>query len=744
MAFKKHRIPKHLIIHDNYDPPKSHGLNWFFLALIILAISMFISTAVQAKIQADIHNERASNHSTQAGMVFLENSHGERFQSLHLDSHAEVDINGPIASVNLVQDFKNDTDEWLDAVYVFPLPENAAVNHMEMQIDDRRIVGKIKEKKEAKKIYQEAKKAGKKAALTEQQRPNLFTQKVANIAPHQTIRISIRYTQLLNMQKNNFEWRLPTTITPRYIPGKKLNQQSHQEHGTQDDDLQYNEQTSQEEYLTEHQAANSLSISLNQFGWGFPTDQVTDAHHITPYMVTANNGEIINPISISIRLNSGLPLASIDSPYHDLTIKKEQNIHTIHLANHKESMDRDFVLSWQAVASAVPSAGFFSEKVNDEHYGLIMLLPPSNNTHITNLPREMIFVIDTSGSMQGTSINEAKASLKMALARLNSQDKFNIIEFNSYHSSLYATTRWATPENITQATQWVNRLTADGGTEMLPALKTTLSQLNQDSELLQQIVFITDGSIGNERALFSTIHHKLHNARLFTVGIGSAPNSFFMRKAAEFGRGTFTHIGKLEEVEEKMENLFLKLESAVATNIQITWPNDVEFYPNHIPDLYHGEPLVIAAKVEDLSGELIITGHTENQFWSESIQMNEARNDNGIASVWARQKIESLEDKKISEGQSEMLKQAIIDVALKHNLMSSHTSFVAVEEKVSRPQHIDPKLKLIPNAVAFGQKPQQGTIVLPKTATNAELGAWLGSFFFILFMLFIRMKKDDQ
>ena len=227
--------------------------------------------------------------------------------------------------------------------------------------------------------------------------------------------------------------------------------------------------------------------------------------------------------------------------------------------------------------------------------------------------------------MGGESIRQAKESLLLGLSKLNSSDRFNIIEFNSSHTTLYSRPVAASPSNISAATEFVHNLRATGGTEMYSALEAALID-ETPLGYLKQVVFITDGSVGNEQALFKLIHDQLGNARLFTVGIGSAPNSYFMSKAAQFGRGTFTFIASTQDVAKNMGKLFEKLQSPVLGNISVQWPErvEVEMWPQRIPDLYAGEPLLISAKVEMLtdSSEVVISGSINSQPWRRSNGVN--------------------------------------------------------------------------------------------------------------------------
>lgn len=676
------------------------GLAWLSFVLLSLFFGIYMTSKAMAEEMPEV----------EAGQLLFKDDQGNYSSAIHLKSDVSISINGMIAKVELTQRFENQSSGWQEGVYVFPLPENAAVNYMEMQIGDRIIIGEIKEKNIAKKIYQQAKAEGKKASLVEQQRPNLFTQKVANIAPSEAVAVKIHYLQRVEYNQGLFSLRFPTTLTARYIPGQSTT-----------------------ENLQEQQES---TFSFNPLGWATPTNEVPDADLITPFMTT-NKGDDGNTLSLVVNLNAGLPLANIDALYHDVRISKDIQYHHIEFQNSIEKMDRDFVLQWAPTLGGEPQAAVFKETIENEDYLMLMLLPPQQGLQDKNqfLARDMIFIIDTSGSMQGTSIIQARESLALALTRLRPEDNFNIIEFNSNYTSLYHQPQRADSHNIKNAINWVSRLKANGGTEMSGALRAALTQMEQTGRL-QQIVFITDGAVGNESALFQLIHQYLGDTRLFTVGIGSAPNSYFMRKAAEFGRGSFTHIGSTREVKSSMEALFLKLESAVVSHITIQWPFNVEAYPQKLPDLYIGEPLLLSAKTSAVHGVVQIDGFTANNTWSKTLQLDIENQSAGVASIWARAKVESLEDQKHRGKDADEVREQVLDVALSHKLVTAYTSFVAVEKEISRAQTDSLNTSAVPNLVAKGQVPQVQTLSYPQGATSAELSFILGFISIVIWLVF--------
>jgi len=379
--------------------------------------------------------------------------------------------------------------------------------------------------------------------------------------------------------------------------------------------------------------------------------------------------------------------------------------------------DRDFVLHWRPEKSE-PVAALFAENSGDSQYLLLMLMPPVDR-HVVIVPREVVFILDVSGSMAGDSIKQAKSALLLALDRLRPEDRFNIIAFSDTVKSFANKALAASDDNRIRGRQFVNDLNADGGTEMKPALMQALDGSNQH-EYLRQIVFLTDGAVGNEEELFQIINKRLGDSRLFPVGIGSAPNSYFMNRAAIMGRGTFTYIGSLAEVAQEMTGLLEKIAAPVITDLKLsldTADASVEIYPERLPDLYRGEPVVAAIRTGWLNNSLTVSGRLGGVDWQTVVDTSTYGERQGIAKLWARKKIQSQMELLALGGEEEKIRETVLATALAHQLVSRYTSFVAVDTQISRPpeQQVSqrPVTVKLPKGwqadAVFGGRPQTAT-----------------------------------
>jgi Ca-activated chloride channel family protein len=637
----------------------------------------------------------------EAGLVTLETARGGLLvptqtpgryrEAPALATRVHLQVTGPLVRGRVTQRFLNTSGRWQEAIYVFPLPPDGAVDRLRMVVGERIIEGQIQERQQARRTYQQARREGRRASLVEQERPNIFTTSVANIGPQEAIEVEIEYQQVLTYDGGGFQLRFPMVVAPRFVPG------------------------------------------------GDASPSVPDAARITPPVRGDHEGEP-NRLQLEIEMDPGFELASLESSYHPVYIQEPNpSRYRVTLQGGDTLADRDFELRWRPALGQEPKAALFSEVLEDEAYALLMVMPPETGTTL-RLPRETILVIDTSGSMNGSSIVQARAALASALERLRPEDRFEIIAFNYRPFPLFGGTVAVTPAHRERARARLATLHADGGTNVMEALRAALSTVPLEGDdgvrRLRQVIFITDGAVGNEESLFGEIESSLGDRRLFTVGIGSAPNSHFMERAASFGRGTFTYIGKPEEVEERMEELFQKIESPQLTDLAVRWPSsaggaqgasDVEAWPQQLPDLYSGEPVLLAARLGELSGEVEVSGRRGDEPWSVTLDLGGGADRGGVSQLWARRKIAHLMDQRTRRALPEdEVRQQVVEVALRHHLVSKYTSLVAVDVTPVRPasEQLDQQQvpTELPNGWNLRQQPQPQPLgVLPQGATAGRL-----------------------
>ena len=603
-----------------------------------------------------------------------------------VNTDVEFQITGMIARAKVTQTFQNPSDQWINARYVFPLPEDAAVDHLLMKVGDRTIEGQIQPKLKAREIFEQAKLAGKKASLVEQQRPNIFSNEIANIGPSEHVTVTIEYQQGVQLDKGIFSLRFPMTVGPRYFPGEPA------------------------------------VSDTNESGWAISDPDTEDQSFITAPLKSPS--ERPNNIQISIDLHAGFELAEIESEFHTVLVS-ESGAHQYQVQLAKEELaNKDFVLNWQAEARSTPVSAMFTQMHDGYQYGLVMTLPPSTDAQTdTSIHREVVYVLDTSGSMSGASIKQAREALIYGLQQLGENDTFNVIEFNSDASQLWRDSQFATQNNKRTAYQYIQRLVAEGGTNIMSALQLALGnqpvENGEPSERIRQVMFLTDGSVGNEEQLMQYIEAHIGQSRLFTVGIGSAPNSYFMSEAAKVGRGAFTYIGNVNQVKEKMTTLMEKLEKPLLRDIHISLPSDAEFYPQPLPDLYDGQPLLVSFRSMQPVSEIAFTGQRKNQRWQQTLRSSGNVQYPGVGVYWARQKIADLERQKRGAMDRESLEQSILNTAMQHHLVSSMTSLVAVD---ITPTNLEQNAvdKKVPRHAAKGWKMFEARARLPQTSTDAR------------------------
>ena len=685
---------------------KKRRNKWLKLSLLVFLIllsSLALVRYAQSSEMA-LTEDTANNNNTliYGPQLLFDHPNPAKQANLPLDIQTNVEINGLIAYVEIKQTFVNPHAIALEGTYQFPLPEDAAIKRLMIKVGDNEIVGEIMAKNTAKVVYQQAKSQGRKASLLEQQQANLFINKIANIPPQASVIVTLTFMMPVSFSQGNFDLRLPLAMTQRYQP--KLSQP-----------LSENPQVAKASELTEQRIAYSADKLPAQL-----QASTTKAPSHLPSIVSSQS-------SINISLNSGIAITAISSASHKIVMRalnSHQNAYFITLNQAKVVAHKSFVLSWRLLASEQAKISSFTEQVADEYYTLLTFFPPKTDLAQV-IARDIIFIIDTSGSMQGSAMEQAKASLSLAILQLNDKDSFNIIAFNDTTELLFSGTKMAAGHHIKKAQQFISHLMADGGTEMYRPLSNALMMKKsavQAAQAIRQIVFITDGAVANEFELMQLLENAQGDFRLYTVGIGAAPNGYFMKKAAQFGRGRYVFIQSQSDVQQKMSDFMTKISQPAITNIDLIINSRVhqhlEVYPKSIPDLYFDEPLQIAIKSQFPITSLQLTGDTVTAPWYQELIIDSEQSSTGISSLWARRKIESLLDSLVSGADKAKVKFQVITTSLKHQIISPYTSFIALEK-----QQKD-GLLLAKNTVFKAHESLM--VAMPKTALGWKLQFLLG------------------
>jgi Ca-activated chloride channel homolog len=623
------------------------------LLYIVLTVLLLSSLNVDAALAAQSDNDPPQ---VGEGCLLYRSPIAGRYEDVPLiHTDAVLDVRGLVASATVTQQYANSTTQPIEAVYAFPLPHDAAVYDMEIRVGNRVILSVVRERQEAKRVYDAAKSAGKHAALLEEERPNIFTTSIANIMPGDRIDIRMRYVEPLRWEGDHMRIEFPMVVGPRYIPGTQ-------------------------------------AVGHAGTGWASDTDAVSDASRITP-VVRHPESRSGHDISVTVDLDAGFEAAAIKSVSHEISVRRlADGRQHVELATGNTIPNKDFVLEVKQAESTQPKTALFLSPARDsgETEFLLAAFPPTTQPG-ARMPVEMLYMIDVSGSMEGTSIQQARGALLQALDRLQPCDRFGILAFSSGYREFSPDPLPATARNLSAARRYVKGLQAGGGTEMLPALQH-LMRKPASADYVRHIILLTDGDLGNEEQIFAAMRSDLGNARLYTIAIGSAPNLFLATKMAQFGRGTFTHIADISEIEEQMSRLFASIESPVLTDIKLTFSGVevAEVYPEHIPDLFLHQPLLIFGRItKGSAGTVHLTARAGSDPYEASIAFDasQAAFHPGITTLWARQRVEDLMDQwrhTDEKGQTE-IRGSVIAHAIRYNLVTRFTSLVAVEEVVVNP-----------------------------------------------------------
>lgn len=566
----------------------------------------------------------------------------------------KADISGFLARVTVEQEFENNFNQPIEAIYTFPLSENSAVDNMTMKIGSRTIRGKIKRKEEARKIYEQAKTDGKTASLLDQERPNVFTQSVANILPNETIVIEISYVENLKYEDGSYEFVFPMTVAPRYNPASVKD---------------------------------------------------VDAAKVNPPVALKTRAG--HDISIEVNLDAGVPIENISSTLHEINSQNlSSNSAKISLKNENEIPNKDFILKYDVTGKRIEDAILTHR---DERGGFFtMMLSPPEDFRVEDVsPKEIVFVVDTSGSMSGFPLEKAKEAMNLSLEGLYPNDKFNLITFAGNTDILFNEPVYATQENLEKAKAFLESRNGGGGTEMMTAIKAALKP-SGSSEHLRIVNFMTDGLIGNESEILAEIQ-KNPNARVFSFGIGDSINRFLLSKMAEEGRGEVSFVTLQDDGSKAARKFHERIRNPLLTDISIDWNGlpIADVYPKRNPDLFDIKPVVINGRyTKAASGTIKLKGKIGGQNYEREIKVDlpetEAEHD-VLATLWARKRIDELSSKSLGSNEKELktLSDTIKNLGLEFRLLTEFTSFVAVEEVV-RTQGGKPVTVEVPVELANG------------------------------------------
>ena len=531
----------------------------------------------------------------------------------HTDVKAQISLN--IGSVTLTQQYHNPYATKIEAVYLFPLPDDAAVRDFVMIIGDRRIRGIIREREEAKQIYLEARRQGHVASLMSQERPNIFTQAVANIEPGKQIDIAITYFHTLRYAERTFEWVLPMTIGPRF-------------------------------------------------------GATVDVQYVRPNEIT------LNDISVEVAINAGVPIEEITSPTH--AIRVQGNVVT--LSPNDKIPNRDFVLRYK-VAGRGLQAGLALNQEEDGGTFAIMVHPPAGLLEVPRSAREMIFVIDVSGSMSGRPVDVAKRALVKCLKRLEPDDTFRILAFSDRVWSMTDAPVPANPGNVARGVAWTEALGAGGGTQLQEVVRVALDT-PVAGERYRIAAFFTDGYIGADRECVAFARAHLGGARIFSYGVGDSVNRYLLEALARVGRGTCAILTLDDASERAADDLFQRIEHPALTDVKISWDGGAvaDLQPNPLPDVYVGRPVTLIGRYKGKAPARVrVSGRAGNRPFEAELGVDVETKVAALGALWARAKITGLYDAMLGSGDPREFAQEIRTVALRHGLLSEYTSFVAVD-----------------------------------------------------------------
>lgn len=581
----------------------------------------------------------------------------------------KADIAGFVARVNVQQQFANTSTRPVEAIYTFPLPDDAAVDAMTMTVGRDRIVGQIKRREQAKQVYEAAKAAGKTASLLNQERPNIFTQSVANIMPGETVTVDISYANTLVYDDGSFEWSFPTVVGPRYTPTGG--------------------------YTVPGQRGEKSTPATDVSGESGGTEAVvTDADKITP-PITPEGTRAGHDISLEVNIDAGMPIGAVTSRLHPVKVDKPDARHAhVVLADAATLPNKDFILQWKTAGRELQS-GVLTHATKQGGYFSLVLQPPAVPDSEELKSRDIIFVIDQTGSQSGLPIRKAKEVMRYLIQNMNPDDGFQLLGFNTDVYPCFSGLVGNTPANVSKALKWLEPIEGGGGTDILRAAEYALNIPERPGR--QRIIcYLTDGYIGNEEQVIAKVKQDRNKAHLFTFGIGNSVNRMLIDGMAKAGEGTPEYVDLNKSGEEAGARFYRRIAKPLLTNIKVQWAGvDVsDVFPTPVPDLFMaGRPVIFKGRyAHGGKGTAVITGQMDGKPYRQEVALDlpaKKASGSALASIWAREKIAGLEDSDwqgvLSGNPNPDIKERIIQTALDYRLMTKYTSFVAVQQKIVNP-----------------------------------------------------------
>lgn len=566
----------------------------------------------------------------------------------HTDVKASV--SGYVARVSVKQTFENKFDKKIEAIYTFPLPENAAVDEMTMRIGDRVIKGKIKKREEAREIYEQAKAAGHVTSLLDQERTNIFTQSVANIEPGAKVEIEIKYVDTLPYEAGAYTLHFPTVVGPRFIPGNAVG----------------------------HEGRGRIA----------DTDVVPDASRLTPKVAPAGQ-RAGHDISIAVDIDAGVPINSVASQLHEVKSNQQGTHAHVELLNKETIPNKDFVLKWEVAGEKIQS-GCLTHRDEKSGYFSLMLMPPKKVQTDEVSPKEMVFLVDCSGSQNGPPLEKAKETLSYIVDHMNQNDTFQVVAFSSGQKQFSERPQTASPEMKAKAKEFIAHLQANGGTWMGPAVEKVCAMPNDDHRL-RIVTFMTDGYVGNDMEILGMIKKYRGKSRWFSFGTGNSVNRFLVDGIAREGGGEADYVLLNSPGEAVGKKFYDRISTPLLTDVKVDFHAlDVkEVFPHELADVWAQKPLYIKGRyLTPGAGTITLTGFAGGKPYKQDLKVvfpdKQPAND-GIKSMWARAKVDRLMSEDWFGAQqgsiNKELKDEVIKTALDYHIMTQYTSFVAVEEK---------------------------------------------------------------